>query len=145
MLKKIAVGVLLVLGVLALLPPLFTHGACTAEFEAAGDALEHQRGQMGTLDRAESYLKSQALSFKILTAERCSASPPRDVEVCPGGPMLLVRLPVKNTTCRYYRDDSIRLQIGFNKQEQLVHLQTDMNPYRMLKVPLIGLEVDWAK
>jgi hypothetical protein len=145
MLKRIAAGLLLVLGVLALLPPFFTHGACTAEFEAASDALERQRAQMGTLELAESYLQSQALSFRILTAERCSASPPRDVEVCPGGPMLLVRLPVKNATCRYYRDDTIRLQIGFNKREQLVHLQTDMNPYRMLKVPLVGLEVDWAR
>ena len=145
MLKKIGAGVLLLLAVRALLPPFFTHGACTAEFEAAGDALEHQRARMGTLERAEDYLKSRALSFKILTAERCSAAPPRDVEVCPGGPMLLVRLPVKNATCRYYRDDTIRLQIGFNKQEQLVHLQTDMNPYRMLKIPLIDLEVDWAK
>jgi hypothetical protein len=145
MLRKIATGVLLVLGALALVPPFFTHGACTAEFEAASDALEHQRPRMGTLERAEDYLKSQALSFKILTAERCSLSPPRDVEVCPGGPMLLVKLPVKNATCRYYRDDTIRLQIGFNKQAQLVHLQTDMNPYRMLKIPLIGLEVDWAR
>ena len=41
MLKRIAAGLLLALGVLALLPPFFTHGACTAEFEAASDALEH--------------------------------------------------------------------------------------------------------
>src|SRR5579859_2450129 len=104
MLKRIAAGLLIVLGVLALLPPFFTHGACTAEFEAVSDAFEHGRAQMGTPEGAASYLKARGLSFKLLTAERCSNAPPRDVEVCPGGPMLLVSLPVKNLTCRYYRD-----------------------------------------
>jgi hypothetical protein len=67
------------------------------------------------------------------------------VEVCSGGRTLLVSLPVTNRVCRFYRDSSIHLQLGFNSTEQLVRMQTDMNPYRMLKLPALGLEVYWGR
>jgi len=53
--------------------------------------------------------------------------------------------PVKNRICRYYRDTSIRLQLGYNSTLQLVRVQTDMNPYRTLKLPMLGVELYWAR
>jgi hypothetical protein len=85
------------------------------------------------------------MPYQVLSAERCERAPPRKVEVCSGGPTLLVSVPVKNRVCRFYRDSSIHLQLGFNSTEQLVRMQTDMNPYRMLKMPALGLEVDWGR
>ena len=67
------------------------------------------------------------------------------MEVCSGGATLLVSLPVQNRVCRFYRDSAIHLQLGFNSAQRLVRMQTDMQPYRMLKVPMLRLEIDWAK
>ena|SRR5271170_3240076 len=48
---------LMVLAVwMALLPPFFTHGECTAEFDAASDALQQARPALGTLARKEQNL-----------------------------------------------------------------------------------------
>ena len=85
------------------------------------------------------------MAYGMVTPERCELSPPRDVEVCPGGPILVVAVPVRNKICRYYRDATIRQQLGFNRAEQLVHLQTDMNPFHFLRLPVVNMELDWAR
>jgi hypothetical protein len=95
-----------------------------------------------TLTRAEGYLTSHAIPYGVLTAERCESAPPRDVEICPGGPVLLAAVPVKDRICRFYRDDRVRIQLGFNAALQLVRLQTDMHPFRILKSPMLGIELD---
>jgi len=58
---------------------------------------------------------------------------------------LLGAVPVANRVCRYYRDESVRFQLAFNVHEQLIRIQTDMNPYRMLKFPMTDFEIDVAK
>jgi hypothetical protein len=143
--RRVVTTLLVAGAVIAVLPPFFTSGACTAEFDAASNEFERQRSELGNLTHAQAYLASRAIPYKVLTAERCASWPPRDVEVCPGGPLLLVALPVNNRICRYYRDESIRIQLGFNASLQLVRIQSDMSPFRMLKLPILGLEVDWAK
>ncbi len=130
---------------LALLPPFFTHGACTAEFEAANAELARVRPELGTLESAEAYLRFHAIPHQILTAERCESAPPREVESCPGGPTLLAAIPVKDRICSIYRDDRVRVQLGFNSHLQLVRLQTDMKPYRVLKSETLGFELVWGK
>jgi hypothetical protein len=129
----------------ALLPPFFTHGACTAEFDAVADLLEPARPPLLTLPEAQRYLSAHALPYRLISAERCESAPLRDVETCPGGPLLLGAVPVKDRICRYYRDGTVRFQLGFNSHSQLVHIQTDMNPYRILRLPLIGAEWYLAK
>jgi hypothetical protein len=109
---------LLICAWLALMPPFFTHGACTAEFGAAGEAVQRARPALATLGQAQAYLTSQSMPYQVLSAERCERAPPREVEVCSGGPTLLV---------------------------SLVRMQTDMNPYRMLKLPALGVEVYWGR
>ena len=137
---------LVILGVLiALVPPFLTRGACTAEFDQVTEGFQALRPQFADLDLAQSYLSAQALRYQLLSSERCLIWPEREGVVCPGGPVLLVSIPVKDRVCHYYRDRRIRLQIGFNSRRQLALIQTDMNPYQMLKLPALGIELDWAK
>jgi hypothetical protein len=137
---------LIVAAVVASLPPFFTHGACTAEFDAVGQLLEHGRPELLTLSAAQRYLDAHALAYRVISAQRCESAPPlRDVETCPGGPLLLGAVPVKDRICRYYRDGSVRFQLGFNSRFQLVHIQTDMEPYGIMRLPLFGLELYLSK
>jgi|HubBroStandDraft_1064217.scaffolds.fasta_scaffold635328_2 hypothetical protein len=126
---------------LLLLPPVFTHGTCTAEFDAVAELLEHGRPEMLTLPAAQRYLDAHALAYRVISAERCESAPLRDVETCPGGPLLLGAVPVKDRICRYYRDSTVRFQLGFNTRSQLVHIQTDMNPYGIVRLPLSSVEL----
>ena len=101
---------LIAAAVVALLPPFFTHGACSAEFDAVGQLLEHGRSELLTLSAAQRYLDAHALGYRVISAERCESAPPlRDVETCPGGPLLLGAVPVKDRICRYYRDGTCAL------------------------------------
>jgi hypothetical protein len=130
----------------ALLPPFFTHGACTAEFDAVAELLEHARPELLTLSAAQRYLDAHSLAYRVISAERCESAPPlRDVETCPGGPLLLGAVPVKDRICRYYRDGTVRFQLRFNSHLQLVRVQTDMNPYGIMRLPLFGLELYLSK
>lgn len=133
--RTVLVFLLITCGIAALLPPLFTHGACTAEFNAVSDLLEAARPEMLTLPN----------ELPDLSAQQCDAGRPREVELCPSGELLLGAVPVTNQVCRYYRDDSVRFQLAFNLDNQLIHIQTDMHPYRMLRFPMTDFEIDVAK
>jgi hypothetical protein len=135
---------LVVLAVAAALPPFFTHGACTQEFDAAGSLLEQARPELLRLTGAQQFLIAHGLGYRLISAERCESAPPREVESCPGGALLLGIVPVRNPICRYYRDNNVHFQLGFNTREQLVRIQTDMNPYRRLPIPFYG-ELDLSK
>ena len=131
--------------VAALLPPLFTHGACTAEFNAVSDRLEAARPELLTLPRAREFLTTHGMSYQALSARQCETVRPREVEMCPSGQLRRGAVPVTNRVCRYYRDDSVRFQLAFNVHDQLIRIQTDMHPYRMLKLPMTDFEIDVAK
>ena len=47
--------------------------------------------------------------------------------------------------CNYCRDSGIRWQLAFNASEQLLRIQNDRHPLHVLKLPLTGIEPDWAK
>jgi hypothetical protein len=87
----------------------------------------------------------RGIGYQLLSAERCESAAPPDVVSCPGGPLLLGSVPVRNSVCRYYRDANVRVQLGFNSRLRLVRIQTDMKPYKILKLPLINIELDLAK
>ncbi|MBV9343367.1 MAG: hypothetical protein JOZ03_00070 [Gammaproteobacteria bacterium] len=143
--RRLVPVVFLIVVLLAPLPPFFTNGACTAEFEQASSTFQQMRGEMRTLSAATDYLTAHHMPYATVTQERCEQAPPRDVEYCPGGPILVLSVPVRNVVCRYYRDATIRQQFGFNGHQQLVHLQTDMNPFRFRKLPFLDIELDWGK
>jgi hypothetical protein len=137
---------LVVIGVpVALVPPFFTHGACTAEFASVTDSYQGLRPELATLSQAQHYFESRSMRYQLLSAERREHWPTREVVLCPGGPVMLVGIPVQNRICRYYRDAHIRLQLGFIPRQQLVAIQTDMHPFQMMELPALGLEVDWAR
>lgn len=144
--RNVAFGVLVaaVAGI-AWLPPLFTRGACTAEFDALSGQLQQARAQLLTLSAAESFLSAHGISYQNLTDAQCESSTLSDIVSCPGGTLIIGAVPVKNKICHYYRDANVRFQLGFNRLAQLVRVQTDMNPYRKLKVPGLDYEVELGK
>jgi hypothetical protein len=127
---------------LLVLPPFFTHGACSLEFDTLAAALDRARPELTTPERARAWLTSQGLSFRELSAEQCKVTREEEVEVCTGGPLLLAAVPVRNNVCHYYRDSTIRVQLGFNALQQLVRIQTDMKPDHRLR--LFGRAIDWG-
>jgi hypothetical protein len=135
---------LVLVAMAAALPPFFTRGACTQEFDAAGALFEQARPQLVTLTAAQQFLVAHRLGYRLISAQRCESAPLQNVESCPGGALLLGVVPVRNPVCRYYRDPGVRYQLGFNNHEQLVRIQTDMNPYRRLRLPYGG-EIDLSK
>lgn len=142
---RVFIALLIVAAIGASIPPFLTDGACTAEFDAVGDRLEHARPQLLTLPRAQAFLKAQGMTFEALTPERCSSWHPRDLAVeCPGGMLLVGLVPVTNKVCHYYRDDNVLFQIAFNPRQQLIHIQTDMKPYTIVHTPW-GSELYFAK
>ena len=144
LMSRICIG-LAITGVIALmLPPFFTDGACTSEFEAADAAALRMRPDVGTVALLGSYLNAHAMSYRVVPPERCESWSRNDDVGCSGGPVFLIFIPVQNKVCRYYRDDSIRIQLGFNSSKQLTRIQTDMKPFKYLKLPL-GHEIAWAK
>ena len=145
MFRRVVVSLLLACGLVSPFPPFFTHGACNAEFDATTAAFEGQRSRMSSVSDAQAYLAEQGISYRAISAELCKHWPARDAVICPGGPVLLAALPVQNRICRYYRDSSIHLQLGFNEYLQLVRIQTDMKPYKFMRLPWIDREVDWGK
>jgi hypothetical protein len=143
--RRVFIVLLIIAAVAAFLPPFFTNGACTAEFDAVGDLLERARPQLLTLTRAQDFLKTHAMAYEAMTPERCSSWHPRDIVVeCPGGTLLVGLLPISNKVCRYYRDQNVLFQLGYNGRQQLVHIQTDMKPYRIVRTPW-GYELYVAK
>ncbi|HZF16971.1 MAG TPA: hypothetical protein VE046_13605 [Steroidobacteraceae bacterium] len=112
----VVIVILLIIAVIgALLPPFFTDGRCTREFDARTQSVENLRAELATADRARAYLAAHALPFAEISSEECRHSPPRGVEYCGDGPILLTRV------------------------------QTDMQPFRILSAPMLGLEFYWAR
>jgi hypothetical protein len=137
-------ALIVLLALAALLPPFFTRGACTEEFDAAASLLERARPQLLTLTAARKFLGARGLSYRLVSAESCESTPQRDVEGCPGGALLLGSMPVQNRICRFYRDGSIRFHLGFDPHDQLIRIQADMNPYGRILIPYFG-ELDLAR
>ncbi|MBS0378947.1 MAG: hypothetical protein JSS29_10720 [Proteobacteria bacterium] len=125
-------------------PPLLTRGACDAEFERARQGFHEARSALLTPGSAQAFLNAQRLSFVVLSHDRCEAGRPRDVDLCPDGPLIWGLVPVHNRICRFYRDDSIRFQLAFNERAQLVRIQTDMRPVQLLRIPYLG-DVGFAR
>lgn len=139
--RRVFIALVVLALIAGYLLPFFTQGACTAEFDAVGNLLEGSRQQLLTLPQAQEFLKAHGLAFEALSPERCASWHPRDAVECPSGMLLFGVVPVVNKVCRYYRDDSVRFQLAYNNHSQLIHIQTDMNPYRILKLPFGNYEL----
>ncbi len=127
----------------ALMPPLFTNGACTAEFDAESARLEKDREQFKSSVLADAYWRSRAVPHVVMSLDDCRRRKPRNLERCEDGPLVIAKVPVKNLVCRIYRDDEIAIWLQYDARDRLMREQVDMNPYKSL--PILGWKIDWAR
>ena len=60
-----------------LLPPLFTGGDCTREFEAEARRAESDRDKFRTLEAARAYWTERGMPYSVLAYDQCRKSRPR--------------------------------------------------------------------
>ena len=130
---------------LAVLPPFFTDGACTAEFNQAALQIDENRPALASLASAEAYFTSLHVPFQVISAERCRVSKPRDLGRCGPGDLLRAAIPVKNWVCRLYRDSTVRVQLQYDEHGRLRQLQTRMDPFKYFSVPGTGKQFYWGR
>ena len=142
----------------ALAPPLFTKGACTAEFERESARLATDQKSLRSSVMADAYWRERSVPHVILGVEQCRKAKPRFLARCGDGPLLIAKVPVKDTICRIYRDDEIRVAavvlyhehavrvvLQYDDRDRLSRLQVDMNPFKSLPIPFTGLMLHWAR
>jgi hypothetical protein len=137
--------VILALGWLALVPPFFTRGACDAEFDKEVAEVASNHGAFGSPDLAGSYWQSKAVPFSTLSIDQCRHRILKFVDGCGPGPLVYATVPVKNRICRFYRDESITVQLGYDDHGRLQRVETDMTPFKSLQLPFINQTLYWAK
>lgn len=140
----IKVVVLLVVVWLALMPPLFTDGACTKEFDAESARVVTDVKKLGSPDAASRYWSDRNVPHSVVSVDQCRRAKPRWLQSCGGGPIVHARVPVRNAICSLYRDDQIRVRLFYDERDRLAQTQFDMNPYKSL--PLVGgFVLHWAR
>lgn len=133
------------LAVAALIPPFFTDGACTAEFDLRSAQAEALKSELETVAKARAYLSRHRMAFVEVSAEQCETAMPPGIEACADGPIILTSLPVEDRVCRLYRDDKVRVQLRFGRTQQLRRIQTDMKPYKIFSAPVLHQVWYWAR
>ena len=139
----------LILGVaiiwLARMPPLFTNGACTAEFDAENSRLAADMASLKTSIGADSYYSARGVPHAVLSVDECRHRKPRNLSRCGDGPLVIAKVPVKNLICRIYRDDEIAVMLQYNLRDRLVREELEMLPYETLPIPLTKVAIHWAR
>jgi hypothetical protein len=130
---------------LVLLPPLFTGGACTAEFDHEASRLAADQKSLATPPLAQAYWSSRQIPISVVSAEQCRRGKPRFVEVCGSGVLVHAVVPVQNRICRFYRDDGIRVQLQYDDRNRLARMITEMNPFTSLPLSWLGVTLHWAR
>jgi hypothetical protein len=126
-----------------LLPPLFTHGACTAEFDREAARIEADRAALRTPELAAAYFRARGAPYSVYSLQQCRRARPRSVANCGDGPLVLARPAISGLVCRIYRDDEVRVHLHYDDRDRLARVVLDMNPYKSL--PLPGFMLHWAR
>ena len=58
---------------------------------------------------------------------------------------MYARVPVKNQLCRLYRDSEVKVQLQYDERGSLLRMATDMDPYKSLPIPFVGITLHWAR
>ena len=130
---------------LVLLPPLFTGGECTREFDAEAARIEADRPKMATAPQAREYFAQRGAEQRLLSLEQCRRARLKFLGQCGPGAAIYASVPVKNTICRIYRDDAVTVQLHFTEKDRLARVQVDMAPYRTLPLPFLDTAIHWAR
>jgi hypothetical protein len=128
-----------------ILPPFFTDGACTAEFNAVSRQIEDNKAAFGSPSSALQYWQLQKVPVQVITSEGCHRSRPRFVDVCGPGDLLYLAVPIQNKVCHYYRDSSVRVQFQYDDQGRLRGYEAVMDPYKYFHIPWLGIKWYWGK
>lgn len=136
---------ILALAWVASIPPFFTHGACDAEFDLARAEVASNHGAFASPQIAKSYWESKGIPVSVLSADECRHRMLKFLDSCGPGPLVYAAVPVKNGICRFYRDESITVQLGYDREQRLERVETDMKPFKSLTLPFLGRTVYWAK
>jgi hypothetical protein len=130
---------------LILLPPLFTGGACTAEFDAEAAGVTGESTRIRTLEAGLQYWASRRQPVLQLSPDDCRRAKPRYLSHCGSGTLVVARVPVKNLVCRIYRDQEILVQLQYDEFGRLARVSTDMAPYKSLPIPFTSTTLYWAR
>src|SRR2546423_11467386 len=134
---------LVVLAWLLLMPPLFTGGDCTKEFDAEQGRVQREREAIRGVKEAVAYWNGRGIVPRVMTVDQCRHAKPRDLQSCGSGPIVQATVPVRNLVCKVYRDDEIRVRFFYDERERMERVTVDMSPFYSL--PLPGGTLDWAK
>ena len=130
---------------IALAPPLFTGGACSAEFNAENERLERDGRQLVNADSAKRYFQSRGVPVSLITLEQCRQVKPRFLSRCGSGPLVRAEVPVKNKVCSFYRDDAIKVTLRYGERGRWEGLDTEMAPFKSLAIPFTSKAIDWGR
>jgi hypothetical protein len=130
---------------LVLMPPFFTDGACTAEFDNVARRIQENKPSLGSFASAREYWNSAHVSVQEISAAQCRVSRPRFVDSCGPGDLLYVAVPIQNKVCHFYRDSDVRVQLQYDDRGRLRQLQADMKPFKYFSFPWLGVKLYWAK
>jgi hypothetical protein len=130
---------------LALLPPFFTDGACTAEFDHVATLIADNDKALASPESAFAYWRSRNVPVQVISIDQCHRSRPRFVEDCGLGDLVYAAVPIQNKICRFYRDSKVRVQLQYDERGRLRQVRTDMNPFKYLPLPWLGVTLNWAK
>jgi|SRR5271170_3217760 len=130
---------------LVALPPFFTDGACSAEFDAVARQIQDHRSSFANSTSAQAYWNAANVPVHVLPPAQCRISRPRFLDNCPSGDLLYVNVPIQNQICRLYRDSSVRVQFQYDDRNRLRQFQADMKPFNVFSIPWAGINWYWAK
>jgi hypothetical protein len=130
---------------LLLLPPFFTDGACTAEFNQVARQIQDHRPLLASSASAQAYWNSLHIPVQVISADGCRVVKPRFVSSCGSGDLLVIAVPIQNKVCHFYRDSDVRIQLEYDAHSRLVQLQADMKPFKYFSFPWLGLNLYWGK
>jgi hypothetical protein len=132
---KLSVAVAIIIW-LAMLPPLFTNGRCTAELDAEGAQLATDAESLNSPVDADGYYSARGVPHALVSVDECRHRKPRTLSRCGDGPVVIAKVPVKNWICRTYRDDAISVILQYDAGGRLVKQELGMQPYKTLPIPL---------
>lgn len=127
-----------------LVPPLFTNGSCSSEFDRAYAEVTGNQAALTNATGAQTFLKSHHWQISQVSAEQCRHLTPRVLETCGLGMTILGELPVENRICKFYRDNAIRIQLQYDERDRLNRMVVEMNPFKSLPLPF-GRTLHWAR
>ena len=146
LMTRTIIAIACALAAAALMPPFFTRGACEAELDRVRSLLRGDQRFLGSPETAAAYFwRTATLPVHIVTAAACRRSKPSFVDSCGTGELLYVKVPVRNAVCRIYRDSDIGIRLQYDTNGRLDRVQSDMSPYRYIRLRWLGIYWSWGK